>query len=71
MLERRDRRGRRIGANWWREWIVSEWFLAHHAWEQAAEYVSCGYATELREYTETHPRPTLKEFMVGLSNQEV
>lgn len=61
---RRDRLGRRIGYNWWREFIVSHWFAADQAWQLAREAEAIGYATEEAEYAQEHPRPTLKAFMV-------
>jgi hypothetical protein len=32
-VERRDRLGRRIGENWWREWVTSQYHPAREAWE--------------------------------------
>lgn len=61
---RRDKRGRRIGRNWWREFIVSHWFAADSAWQLDREATAIGYATEEAEYAAEHPRPTLKAFMV-------
>jgi hypothetical protein len=66
-MERRDKRGRVIGYNWWREWIVDQWFYADHAWSLTRESVALGYETEEQLYNEEHPRPTLKSFMVGLA----
>lgn len=51
--------------HWWRELITSEFYNATHAWELDAEAESLGYTTELEEYAATHPRPTLKGFMVA------
>lgn len=64
---RRDKRGRRIGRNWWREMIVDAWRCAHDAWEAAREAACNGWATEEAEWAADHPRPTLKSFMVGLA----
>lgn len=64
---RRDRLGRRIGRNAWREWITDAWRSADHAWFLAAEAVALGYRTELAEYAAEHPRPTLKAFMCELA----
>lgn len=64
---RRDKLGRRIGYNWWREMIVETWFLADHVWQLEREEVAIGYATEEREYAELHPRPTLKRFMQDMA----
>jgi hypothetical protein len=64
---RRDRRGRRIGRNAWREFITDAWRSADHAWWLACENVCYGYGTEIAEYQAEHPRPTLKAFMVALA----
>lgn len=37
MTVRRDRRGRRIGYNWWREFVMAAYSPAREAWEQAFE----------------------------------
>lgn len=74
MSARRDKRGRRIGYNWWRDYNCDLLFSANAAWERQCEEVALGYATETAEYAETHPRPTLKEFLVsnaGLHRGEV
>lgn len=63
--ERRDSLGRRIGRNWWREYNCDLFYCAREAWEQQAEDASYGYTTELAEYRQAHPMPTLKEFLVG------
>jgi len=64
---RRDRLGRRIGRNLWREYVTDCWRAADHAWWLACESEAIGYATEIAEYREAHPRPTLKAFMVALA----
>lgn len=66
-MVRRDRRGRKIGYNWWREMIVDLWFNANAAWERDLESSALGYETEELEYKLDHPRPTLKGFMVNLA----
>ena len=63
---RRDRLGRRIGRNWFRELAVSTWRDAHDAWLAQRENVCYGYATENREYAELHPQPTYKAVLIGL-----
>lgn len=71
--ERRDKRGRRIGHNWWREYICDTLFMADHAWQLQRETVCIGYATEEAEYQELHPRPTLKAFLLanaGMNDRE-
>lgn len=62
---RRDKRGRRIGYNWWREFNNELFFLASAVWEEQCEAVALGYATETAEYNAENPRPTLKEFLIG------
>lgn len=64
---RRDRLGRRIGRNAWREYVMDALSAADHAWWLDREAVAIGYATEMAEYAEEHPRPTLKAFLVGLA----
>ncbi len=63
---RRDSLGRRIGRNWWREFIMAHLSAAAHAWELNAEQASNGWATEYEEFRDLHPRPQLKHFLVGL-----
>lgn len=64
---RRDRLGRRIGRNPWRDLVWDHWHAADHAWFLAAEAATLGYATELAEYRAAHPRPNLGDFMRELS----
>lgn len=64
---RRDRLGRRIGRNWWREYAWDTWHAAYHAWWLQAEAVALGYETELEEYKRDHPTPTYKDFLVGMA----
>jgi hypothetical protein len=56
----------RTPRNWWRELVSETWSDANAVWEQEAEAATLGYATEMSEWLETHPRPTLKSVMVGL-----
>ena len=71
MNERRDKRGRRIGHNWWREWNVDSLRAADHAWWMDREAVASGYATEEAEYDAAHPRPTLKAFLISNAGQRL
>lgn len=64
---RRDKRGRRIGRNAWRDHITDAWSSADHAWWLALEAETYLYDTEIREYRETHPRPNLGDFMTALA----
>jgi len=70
---RLDKRGRRIGRNWWREYITDMLSCADHAWWLDREAHCVGYATEEAEYQELHPRPTLKDFLIrnrGMHNED-
>lgn len=70
--DRRDSRGRRIGRNWWRELNCSLLLDATLVWEAEREAVCNGWATEEREFLETNPRPTLKNFLLcnkGIAQQ--
>ena len=62
---RRDRLGRRIGYNWWREYNVDLLLNARLTWEQRAEAVTLGYATEMEEYRRDNPAPNLKSFLLA------
>lgn len=55
--------------HYWREQLVEAFYCASHAWELEAEATAIGYETELAEFAEEHPRPTLKGFMVALSRK--
>lgn len=66
-MERLDKRGRRIGFNWWREHIVGSWSGANELWLATREDVAIGYKTEEREFAELNPRPTLKHFMITMA----
>lgn len=62
--ERRDRLGRRVGYNWWRDYNCTLLLDATLAWERAAESETSGYETELAEYAAKNPRPNLKNFLI-------
>lgn len=64
-MDKRDKLGRRVGRNWWREHCVDIWFFADHAWRLAREAVAYGYATEEREYALENPRPTFKQVLMS------
>ena len=64
---RRDRIGRRIGRNRWREAVTDTWRCADHAWWLAREAACNGWSTEEAEWTADHPRPRLGDFMVAMS----
>ena len=64
-MTRRDRRGRRIGYNWWREYVVGLLRDADLDWRLRRDEVCIGYETEEREFALSHPRPTLKAFLIA------
>lgn len=61
MRVRRDKRGRRIGRNWWREYNCSLLRDAEDAWQRL---YGMNHQMELDEFLETHPRPTLKQYLL-------
>jgi hypothetical protein len=77
--DRRDKRGRRIGYNWWREWNVAELHAAENDWQAkresgdpihtdrvpGASYDTAYYQLSDAEFRMIHPRPTLKDFLVA------
>jgi hypothetical protein len=67
MMTRRDKRGRRIGRNWFRELAMETWRAAYDAWCVELEAASNGWATEAREFREAHPCPTYKATLIGLA----
>lgn len=58
---------RRRRPNKWVQGVWDAWHCATHAWELEAEAVTLGYATEMAEYEEQHPRPRFKDFLIHLS----
>lgn len=56
-----------VGHHWWREMVTDAWRCADEAWQRHREEVAIGYATEMREFAEAHPRPQLGWFMSALS----
>ena len=62
MIERRDILGRRIGRNWWREYILDCYYNAEDAWQALK---GTNHQMEDDEFLETHPRPTLKRMLVA------
>lgn len=71
-MARLDKRGRRIGHNWWRELNCDLLLTAAIMWETECEVMAVGYETEIAEYAEANPRPNLKDFLVrnkGLGKQ--
>lgn len=56
-----------LGRHWWREYVTDAYRGARDAWALELEAASNGWATEAAEFTEAHPPPTLRAFMVGLS----
>lgn len=68
-MTRRDKLGRRIGRNWWREFIMGHLTAARQAWDLEAEAQSNGWATELAEFRQLHPMPQLRVFLVALKGE--
>lgn len=66
---RRDRLGRRIGYNWWREFIWNEWRCAYDAWYMAMHEHTLLYETEACEYRANHPSPKFKDFLIEHKGQ--
>lgn len=64
---RRDRLGRRIGHNPWRDYITDCWRSADHAWWCRMETETSLYAAEVGEWRTEHPRPNLRDFMLACS----
>ena len=78
-VDRRDSLGRRIGYNWWREYIMQALDSAESEWQARREsgdpihsgavagatYDTAYYQLSDREYSMIHPRPTLKEFLIN------
>lgn len=64
-MERIDKRGRRIGYNWWREYNCTILLDATLAWERQREKVAIGYQTEEAEYAQQHPMPNLKQYLLA------
>lgn len=83
MSDRRDKRGRRIGYNWWREYNVGLLRDAEMAWQgmresglpintsriAGAPADTAFYQLSDAEYRQVKPRPTLKEYL--LSNKGI
>jgi len=77
-MERRDKRGRRIGYNWWREMNVTQWSDADLAWQALREsgdpihsdrvpgatYSTAYYQLSDREFRLLRPRPLFKDFLI-------
>jgi hypothetical protein len=59
------------GRHWWRELVTDLWRNADHTWWLAREAFAVGNRTEMAEFQELHPRPMLRDFMVGLSQGSV
>ena len=76
--ERRDRLGRRIGRNWWREFIMDQWSSEDAAWHRlrssgahihtdvvpGADYDTGFHQLSEDEFKMIRPRPTLKGHLI-------
>ena len=60
-----------MATNAWVATVCETWLLADEAWQAEAEAAALGYDTELAEFAELHPRPTLKEAMLALAGRSV
>lgn len=79
MAARLDKRGRRIGRNWWREyncetlrWAESAWWEGRESGEPintdavpGATPDNAFYQLSEEEYRMIRPRPTLKAFLIA------
>ena len=54
-----------MARNRYHENLMATYYAAREAWKLQAEYVTCGYRTEMAEYRQRHPQPTFKEFLRG------
>lgn len=77
-MPRRDKRGRVIGYNWWREHNVNLFRDSHDAWSARREsgglvFSVAGtanggvayYQLSDEEYATLHPQPTYKELLIA------
>ena len=67
-MERRDKRGRRIGYNWWREFVMAAYSPAREAWEQQFEAAthttySAGCINDARRETRRGGRNEVTDFV--------
>ncbi|WGL50669.1 hypothetical protein P5P86_11910 [Nocardioides sp. BP30] len=53
--------------NPWVRFCWEHWHLLAHTWELACEAETKGYATEIAEYAEQHPRPLFRDALIHLS----
>jgi hypothetical protein len=51
--------------------LVDTYRLMMEMWNRDAERVTGGYAAEMALYLESHPRPTLKRFLVASRRSRV
>lgn len=64
-MPRLDSRGRRIGRNWWREYVMGLLRDDTDHWLAQAEATALGYPTELAEYRAEHPMPQLRDYLIA------
>lgn len=73
-MDRRDKRGRRIGYNWWREYNCTLLLDATIVWDRECESNTSMYDTEVEEFRRLNPPPNLKDFLIankGMSRQPI
>lgn len=59
-----DSRGRKVGYNWWREYVFDLWWGANEHWKNEMLDACHGHATEEKEFRENWPQPTFKQYLV-------
>lgn len=78
-MESRDRLGRMVGRNWWREYICDLLWCDETAWQSLREsgdpihtsaipgatYDTAYYQLTEAEYRRINPRPTLKAYLIA------
>lgn len=84
-MERRDNLGRRIGRNWWREYVTGVYRDARDQWLVQFEQTNYSYRPgiiarerrlerrggrrEVTDWLEDHPAPTFRQFLEGLAQE--
>src|SRR5690349_991135 len=70
---RRDSLGRRIGYNWWREYVHDIWYAADARWREERDQECVGYPADEALYglygesRDTPRRPTFKQCLIESS----
>lgn len=61
-MTRCDKRGRRIGHNWWREMIMEQF---RSQWHDRDEREGDNHQMEPDEFNAAFPKPRLKDLLIG------